>query len=99
MIKKGRERTLQITGMEPVCVQLSVQKDTLTWYVQHSPELQDALLRAGSTVSMEKIPNAPLHWIGQWSWLRIPKRSETPLQNAITAYTDAGQKSRTAAVT
>eukprot|EP00076_Gallus_gallus_P034795 XP_025000333.1 uncharacterized protein LOC112530482 [Gallus gallus] len=97
--KKGRERTLQITGMEPVCVQLSVQKDTLTWYVQHSPELQDALLRAGSMVSMEKIPNVSLHWIGQWSWLRIPKRPETPLQNAITAYTDAGRKSRTAAVT
>ncbi|NXX79720.1 PO113 protein, partial [Urocolius indicus] len=34
-----------------------------------------------------------------YKWLAIPKRSTTPLQNAITVFTDAGKKSRTAATT
>ena len=61
VIKKGRERTLQITGMEPVCVQLPMQKDTLTWYVQHSPELQDA----GDIASLQPMIRAHCK---HWSW-------------------------------
>ncbi|NWT29907.1 POK19 protein, partial [Cardinalis cardinalis] len=35
----------------------------------------------------------------QWGWIQCPKRSQKPLSDAITAYTDVGRKSRTAAVT
>ncbi|NWX67307.1 POK19 protein, partial [Promerops cafer] len=34
-----------------------------------------------------------------WDWIVRPLRSERPLQDAITAFTDAGKKTRRAAVT
>ncbi|NXQ77915.1 POK19 protein, partial [Quiscalus mexicanus] len=35
----------------------------------------------------------------QWGWIQYAKRSLKPLSDAITAYIDAGRKSKTAAVT
>ncbi|NWS49310.1 POK7 protein, partial [Probosciger aterrimus] len=35
----------------------------------------------------------------QWRWMTRPKRSIVPLSDAITAFTDAGRKTRTAAIT
>ncbi|NXO95125.1 POK19 protein, partial [Certhia brachydactyla] len=35
----------------------------------------------------------------QQNWIAIPKSSVTPLPEAITVYTDAGKRSRTAAAT
>lgn len=40
-----------------------------------------------------------LQWIGHNTWIVKPKRSETPLPNAVTAFTDVGKKSRRAAIT
>ncbi|NXI07374.1 POK19 protein, partial [Irena cyanogastra] len=33
------------------------------------------------------------------SWIPLPKRSKAPLPNAVTVFTDAGRKSRRAAMT
>lgn len=99
LLKKGRERALQVTGKEPDQIWIPMKKDTLTWYLENSMELQEALLGAGSVVATDDIPTAPLNWVGQWGWIQRPKRSQKPLSDAITAYTDAGRKSRTAAVT
>ncbi|NXF67775.1 POK19 protein, partial [Ciccaba nigrolineata] len=35
----------------------------------------------------------------QLQWIVQPKRRQTPIPDAITVYTDAGKKSRTAAIT
>ncbi|NWW16508.1 POK19 protein, partial [Falcunculus frontatus] len=35
----------------------------------------------------------------EWSWIMKPLRSDVPLPDAITVFTDAGKKSRKAAVT
>ncbi|NXW39617.1 POK10 protein, partial [Phaetusa simplex] len=35
----------------------------------------------------------------EWQWIVKPWRSTTPLENATTVYTDAGKKSRKAAMT
>ncbi|XP_036262114.1 uncharacterized protein LOC118701547 [Molothrus ater] len=99
LLKKGHERAVQITGKEPDQIQIPMKKDTLTWYLTNSMELQEALLGAGSVTATDDIPNVPLNWIGQWGWIQCPKRSLKPLSDAITAYTDAGRKSKTAAVT
>ncbi|NXB82928.1 POK6 protein, partial [Donacobius atricapilla] len=34
-----------------------------------------------------------------WTWITCPKRAQQPLTDAITVFTDAGKKSRTAAIT
>ncbi|NXD89037.1 POK19 protein, partial [Halcyon senegalensis] len=34
-----------------------------------------------------------------WDWITRPKREDSPISGAITAFTDAGRKSRTAAIT
>ncbi|NXR57197.1 PO113 protein, partial [Hippolais icterina] len=34
----------------------------------------------------------------EWSWIQKPLRSEKPIPDAITAFTDAGKRSRTAAI-
>ncbi|NXV60455.1 PO113 protein, partial [Molothrus ater] len=99
LLKKGRERTVQIMGKEPDQIQIPMKKDTLTWYLANSMEFQEALLGAGSVTATDDIPNVPLNWVGQWGWIQCPKRSLKPLSDAITVYTDAGRKSKTAAVT
>ncbi|NXI56942.1 POK19 protein, partial [Chloroceryle aenea] len=35
----------------------------------------------------------------KWEWIVQPKRESIPITDALTAYTDAGRKSRTAAIT
>ncbi|XP_051499811.1 uncharacterized protein LOC127396231 [Apus apus] len=99
LVKKGRERALQVTGVEPEQIWIPMQKDTLTWYLRNSMELQEAVLGASCVIATDKIPSIPPSWVGQWGWMQRPKRSLTPLENAVTAYIDAGRKSRSAAVT
>lgn len=37
--------------------------------------------------------------MGTWDWMVKPKKENQPISDAVTAYTDAGKKSRTAAIT
>ncbi|NXO74693.1 POK6 protein, partial [Phainopepla nitens] len=34
----------------------------------------------------------------RWKWICKPLRSDTPIPHAVTAFTDAGRRSRTAAI-
>uniref|UniRef100_A0A8C3UI16 Uncharacterized protein n=1 Tax=Catharus ustulatus TaxID=91951 RepID=A0A8C3UI16_CATUS len=95
LIKKGRIRTVEISGMEPATIHLPMERDTLDWYLINSAELADALLTSGATVAVA--PKA-LQWIGEWNWIVRPLRREKPIARAITAFTDAGKRSRRAAV-
>ncbi|RLV62922.1 hypothetical protein DV515_00018807 [Chloebia gouldiae] len=99
LIKKGRKRTLQVTGEEPSVIYLPIQTDSLQWYLSQSEELQEALLGATSTIVTTNKTTAPLQWMGTQNWMVKPKREKGPIPNATTVYTDAGKKSQTAAVT
>lgn len=99
LIRKGRTRIMQITGKEPGVVRVPLKKDVMDWCLQHSEELQVSLLTTGQNICVEPLKSMALQWVGQNSWIIKPKRSETPLQNAVTAFTDAEKKSRRAVVT
>lgn len=58
-----------------------------------------SLLAAANNIVVDSVKSPLLQWINQNSWIMPAKRSETPLPNAITAFTDAGRKLRRAAVT
>ncbi|RLV84201.1 hypothetical protein DV515_00016321 [Chloebia gouldiae] len=99
LIKKGRERLIEITGTEPSTIRIPMKKDTFEWYLETSQDLQEALLEGGSQIETHKLRPPPVHWMGQWDWIVRPKKEKNPIREAITAFTDAGKKSRMAAIT
>lgn len=99
LVKRGCERTLQVMGAKPTTIRMPMKKDTLQWYLNNSAELQEALLGASCIIETGKLNPAPLQWLGKWQWMTRPKRENTPIAGALTVYTDAGKRSRTAAVT
>ncbi|RLV98358.1 hypothetical protein DV515_00010891 [Chloebia gouldiae] len=99
LIKKGRERLIEVTGTEPSTIRIPMKKDTFGWYLKTSQDLQEALLGGGSQIETDKLRPPPIHWMGQWDWIVRPKKEKNPIREAITAFTDAGKKSRTAAIT
>lgn len=99
LVKKGWTRALQITGQEPSTVYLPMKCADLDWYLQHSPALQKSLLSWACEVRVKSLAAPTLRWVSQQEWLEVPKRSDRPLVNAITVFTDAGKKSQRAAAT
>ncbi|RMC03572.1 hypothetical protein DUI87_19747 [Hirundo rustica rustica] len=98
LIKKGRQRVVQVMGLEPDTIFLPLQRDTLDWYLVNSAELQEALLGSTSTIAPNN-SKPPLKWVGMQKWMLVPKRSDRPILGALTVYTDAGTISCKAAIT
>ena len=67
--------------------------------MQNSSVLQLSLLSEALEIKVEPLKTPILKWISNYDWLKCPKRSEKPLTDAITVYTDAGKRSRKAAAT
>lgn len=84
---------------EPGIIRLPIKKDMLEWCIQKSEELQISLLSTAQDITADSVKSPVLQWISQREWIMLPKRSETPLPDAVTAFTDAGKKSKRAAVT
>lgn len=99
LIKKGRKRVLQVTGQEVETVYVPMTKDTIEWYIQNSEELQDSLLSSATIILLWPLKTVLIQWIGHNEWMQKPLRSESPLENAQTVFTDAGKKSGRAAIT
>ncbi|NWQ86143.1 PO113 protein, partial [Burhinus bistriatus] len=107
LIQKGRLRTIEVTGTitievtgtEPTDIYLPMRKDDLDWYLLNSADLQMALLGAGAQVHTGPLQPKQMQWLQEWDWVVKPLRSETPLANAVTVFTDAGKRSRKAAAT
>lgn len=99
LIRKGRMRLLQILGKEPGTIYLPIRREDLDWWLQHSEMLQLSLLTQGVSISLSPLKSPVLKWMSGTGWIEKPKRSEAPIKNALTVYTDAGRKSQTAAVT
>ncbi|RLV62914.1 hypothetical protein DV515_00018815 [Chloebia gouldiae] len=99
LLRKGRIRILEITGTEPASIYLPIRKEDLDWYLLNSEELQVALLGSGASVFTGPLVPRHLQWLKEWDWVAKPLRSEQPILGGLTAFTDAGKKSRKAAVT
>ena len=99
LIKKGRNRILQVDGVPPSTIWLPIKSSDLEWYIQNTEELQTALLHDGATLITKPLQSPVLSWMENQGWISRPKRSPQPVADAITAFTDAGKRSRTAAVT
>ncbi|XP_068521180.1 uncharacterized protein [Anas acuta] len=99
LVKKGRNRILQVDGVPPNIIWLPMKPGDLEWYIQNSEELQAALLQDGATIVAKTLQSTALTWMENQGWITKPKRSSIPLKNAVTVFTDAGKRSRTAAVT
>lgn len=99
LIKRGRERILQIDGAPPNAIWLPIKPNDLEWFLRNSSDLQAALLQDGAEIIAKPLPSTTLAWMQNQNWLVIPKRSPIPLENAVTVFTDAGKRSRTAAIT
>ncbi|TRZ12021.1 hypothetical protein HGM15179_015084 [Zosterops borbonicus] len=98
-IHKGRQRARQITGNEPGTILLPTAQDILQWYMENHEEVGLALLGGRATVVTTVKWPPPLRWVGEQQWLSKPLRSEQPIPEAITVFTDAGKKSQKAAIT
>ncbi|KAM7069908.1 uncharacterized protein M8220_007313 [Acridotheres tristis] len=99
LLQKGRLRVVEITGAEPATIHVPMKKDNLDWYLLNSQDLQSALLGASACIHTGSIMPRHLQWLKEWDWIARPLRSEQPIQEGITAFTDAGKRSRKAAVT
>uniref|UniRef100_A0A8B9T2H3 Uncharacterized protein n=1 Tax=Anas platyrhynchos TaxID=8839 RepID=A0A8B9T2H3_ANAPL len=99
LVKKGRNRILQVDGVPPNIIWLPMKPGDLEWYIQNSEELQAALLQDGATIVAKTLQSTALTWMENQRWITKPKRSSIPLKNAVTVFTDAGKRSGTAAVT
>ncbi|XP_051632954.1 uncharacterized protein LOC127466311 [Manacus candei] len=99
LIRKGRNRIVQATGSEPHEIQVPIRQEDLDWYLVHSPELQGALLVSDAIINIRPLQSPTLAWMANQAWLQVPKRSATPLQNAVTVFTDAGKRSQRAVAT
>lgn len=99
LIEKGRTRILHLTGQEPETIYLPIKRRDLEWYLRNSQPLQVSLLSQATDIKVEPLKAPTLRWISNQEWLVLPKRSERPLPNAVTVFTDAGKKSRRAAAT
>ena len=75
-----------------------MDKETLDWYMLNSTDLATALLGSGARVETGALAPKALRWIGEWDWIVRPLRENKPIAGAITAFTDAGKKSRRAAI-
>lgn len=93
LVRKGRKRVLSIAGEEHGTIYLPIKRTDLDWYIQNSTELASSLLSSGANLEVRPLASPVLKWMTQRRWLVIPKLSRAPLQNAITVFMDAGQKS------
>uniref|UniRef100_A0A8B9U0M2 Uncharacterized protein n=1 Tax=Anas zonorhyncha TaxID=75864 RepID=A0A8B9U0M2_9AVES len=99
LIKKGRNRILQIDGVPPSTIWLPIKPGDLEWYIQNSEKLQAALLQDGATIVAKTLQSTILSWMENQAWITQPKRSDSPLADAVTVFTDAGKRSKSAAIT
>ncbi|KQK78813.1 endogenous retrovirus group K member 11 Pol protein-like protein [Amazona aestiva] len=99
LIKKGQFRAIEVSGKEPEVIHLPIKRETLDWYLINSGDLQEALLGSGALVETGKLTPPTLQWMSEWNWVVKPLREDTPISDAVTVFTDAGNKSRKAAIT
>lgn len=95
LVRKGRIRSIDISGQEPGDISLPITQDHLEWCLQQSTPLQEAVLGFPGLVH-SRAPKGPL-WqvIRSYKWRTVPQLSPRPVVGR-TVYTDAGAVSKRA---
>ncbi|KAF1658624.1 Endogenous retrovirus group K member 18 Pol protein, partial [Aptenodytes patagonicus] len=96
LIRKGRSRILELTGEEPADISIPVNAADLEWWMRNSLAIQEALLGYAGIVHSQQPQGKLWQLIKQNQWLEKPKVIEGPIPGGITAYTDAGKRSKRA---
>uniref|UniRef100_A0A674HCR4 RNA-directed DNA polymerase n=1 Tax=Taeniopygia guttata TaxID=59729 RepID=A0A674HCR4_TAEGU len=95
LIRKGRDRILEMDGKEPADISVPVKNEDLEWQLRHSTALQEALLGFTGVVH-NKQPKGPMwHFVSRYQWLERPLCSLKPVEGR-TVFTDAGRRSKRA---
>ncbi|NXW11899.1 POK11 protein, partial [Fregetta grallaria] len=96
LVQKGRQRCKDVSGEEPAHISLPIKAEDLDWMLQNSTPLQLALLDFSGNIR-NYLPHDPrLQVIARQNWMTRPKVVSHPVKG-VTAFTDAGKRSRTAA--
>ncbi|TRZ06831.1 hypothetical protein HGM15179_020276 [Zosterops borbonicus] len=89
LIRKGRDRIVEIDGKEPADISIPMKDEDLEWLLRHSVALQEALLGFAGVVH-NKQPKGPMwHLIMRHRWLERPLCLLKPVEGR-TVFTDAG---------
>ena len=98
LVIKGRQRILDISGIEPEVIYIPVSQFYLDWLLSASTVFQIAIADFLGTITNSYPSDKLLSLLCHQRFVHLPLRSEVPVEG-ITVFTDAGRKSRKAAVT
>ncbi|KAF4805407.1 endogenous retrovirus group K member 18 Pol protein-like protein [Turdus rufiventris] len=99
LLMKGHLRIIELSGQEPATIYLPIEKQALDWFLLNSSHLADSLLGSPSLIVTTPLAPKELQWLGNWSWIIRPIREDKPIPRALTIFTDAGKRSKTAVAT
>ncbi|KAF1660033.1 Endogenous retrovirus group K member 18 Pol protein, partial [Aptenodytes patagonicus] len=91
-----RRAQIELTGEEPADISIPVNAADLEWWMRNSLAIQEALLGYAGIVHSQQPQGKLWQLIKQNQWLEKPKVIEGPIPGGITAYTDAGKRSKRA---
>ncbi|XP_074667057.1 uncharacterized protein LOC141917624 [Strix aluco] len=98
LVIKGRQRISDISGIEPEVIYIPVSQFYLDWLLSASTVFQIAIADFLGTITNSYPSDKLLSLLCHQRFVHLPLRSEVPVEG-ITVFTDAGRKSRRAAVT
>ena len=96
LVRKGRDRIVEIDGTEPADISIPVRGDDYEWLLRHSTAIQEALMGYTGVVHNNR-PKGPL-WkmLEHYQWIARLLCSKRPVDGP-TVFTDAGRKMKKAA--
>ncbi|XP_072715643.1 KRAB-A domain-containing protein 2 [Ciconia boyciana] len=97
LIRKGRSRTIEISGQEPGDISIHVSAVDVDWWLRNDEAIQNAFLGYGGKIHSQQPQGKLWQLLRRNQWIQRYKVSKNPLPGGVTVYTDAGKRLRRAA--
>ncbi|NXX54365.1 PO113 protein, partial [Scopus umbretta] len=97
LIRKGRSRTVEISGQEPGDISIPVNNSDLEWWLRNALPIQNALLGYYGKIHSQQPQGKLWQVLARNQWVEKSKVNKEPLPDGVTVYTDAGKRLRRAA--
>ena len=97
LIRKGRERIVEMSGQEPDDISIPINAADLEWWLQNATPIQEALCNYGGKVHSQQPKGKLWQVLRRNQWIERTKVHKDPLADGLTVYTDAGKRTRRAA--